>query len=312
MRAAHTTMYKDIEKILSPDIIRYDEPLKAHCTFKIGGAADILVTPKNIGQLKETVSYARERGIRTVIIGNGSNVLFSDKGVRGMVIEIGPGLGGAEVHSADCEYAVIRAGAGALLSRISSLARDGSLTGLEFACGIPGSVGGAVLMNAGAYDGEISMYVTESSYLDTDTSEIHTKKGDEHAFSYRYSSYQNENVIILSADFKLKRGDKDGICEKMRLLTEKRKSKQPLEFPSAGSAFKRPADGYAAKLIEECGLKGYTAGGAQVSDKHCGFIINRGGASCDDVLHVIEYVQNTVFRLTGTVLEPEIRVIGER
>lgn len=304
-------MYKELENILPAGLVKHNEPLSKHCTFKIGGPADVLVLPESAEQLKAVLSYARSKDAPVTVIGNGSNILFSDKGVRGIVIKIGTRFGCIETVKCEENGYILRAGAGVLLSRLASFAADESLTGLEFAFGIPGSVGGAVLMNAGAYDGEIAQCVTKTKYLDTETLEIHTKADSEHDFSYRYSSYQNEKSIILSADFTLKRGDKESILSKMKELTKKRVDKQPLEYPSAGSAFKRPAGNFAGKLIDECGLRGYASGGAAVSSKHCGFIINKGGATCDDVRHVIEYVQSTVLKQTGIMLEPEIKMIGE-
>lgn len=306
-----SNMYKELENILPAELVKYDEPLSKHCTFKIGGPADVIVFPESVKQLISVILYARLKDVPVTVIGNGSNILFSDKGVRGVVIKLGTRFGGIDIIKREEESSVLRAGAGILLSRLASFAADESLTGLEFAFGIPGSVGGAVLMNAGAYDGEISQCVFRSTYLDINTLETGTKVCADHSFSYRRSSYQEDGHIILSADFTLSIGNKEDILGKMKELTRRRIDKQPLEYPSAGSAFKRPVGNFAGKLVDECGLRGYKHGGAAVSEKHCGFIINAGGATCDDVRHVIEYVQDTVLKQTGILLEPEIRMIGE-
>lgn len=301
-------MYTDIKNFLPSNILFFNEPLKKHTTFRIGGAADLLVTPQSEEQLVKLFKYIKENCIRYVIIGNGSNLLFSDEGYRGIVVKIGSEL--SSIEAIPCENGmIINAGAGTLLSKLALFACENSLTGLEFASGIPGNVGGAVLMNAGAYDGEISQVLVRSTYLDCENLSVCTKNFDEHDFSYRHSSYENDGYLILSASFLLKKGNKEDILSKMKDLNNRRITKQPLEFPSAGSTFKRPAGLFAGKLIEDANLKGYTVGGAKVSEKHCGFVINTGNATCEDVLGVIKYVQNTVFAKFGVELETEVKII---
>ena len=301
-------MYTDIKNFLPSNILFFNEPLKKHTTFRIGGAADLLVTPQSEEQLVKLFKYIKENCIRYVIIGNGSNLLFSDEGYRGIVVKIGSEL--SSIEAIPCEDGmIINAGAGTLLSKLALFACENSLTGLEFASGIPGNVGGAVLMNAGAYDGEISQVLVRSTYLDCENLSVCTKNFDEHDFSYRHSSYENDGYLILSASFLLKKGNKEDILSKMKDLNNRRITKQPLEFPSAGSTFKRPAGLFAGKLIEDANLKGYTVGGAKVSEKHCGFVINTGNATCEDVLGVIKYVQNTVFAKFGVELETEVKII---
>lgn len=301
-------MYTDIKNFLPSNILFFNEPLKKHTTFRIGGAADLLVTPQSEEQLIKLFKYIKENCIRYVIIGNGSNLLFSDEGYRGIVVKIGSEL--SSIEAIPCENGmIINAGAGTLLSKLALFACENNLTGLEFASGIPGNVGGAVLMNAGAYDGEISQVLVRSTYLDCENLSVCTKNFDEHDFSYRHSSYENDGYLILSASFLLKKGNKEDILSKMKDFNNRRITKQPLEFPSAGSTFKRPAGLFAGKLIEDANLKGYTVGGAKVSEKHCGFVINTGNATCEDVLGVIKYVQNTVFAKFGVELETEVKII---
>lgn len=302
-------MYAELEKILPRDSFSFDEPLQKHTTFRIGGPADVLAAPREDAQLLALLAYIRSAGLRSVIIGNGSNVLFPDRGFRGIVIKLGAEFSGITLHEEDDETVTLHARAGTLLRRLANTACEAGLGGLEFAAGIPGSVGGAVLMNAGAYDGEISNLVFKSTYIDAQRLSVAVKTGEAHAFAYRCSSYQEDHGVILSADFRLRRRDKAEILMKMKELNARRLAKQPLEYPSAGSVFKRPQGFYAGKLIEECGLRGYTCGGARVSEKHCGFIVNTGGATCEDVLHVIEYIRKTVFEQKGVMLEPEIKII---
>ena len=301
-------MFKDIINLLPENTLFFDEPLKKHSTFRIGGNADLLVTPQNEEQLVILFKYINEKSARYVVIGNGSNLLFKDEGFRGIVVKIGSEFSG--ITASECgDGMLLYAKAGTLLSKLSFYAAENSLTGLEFAAGIPGNVGGAVLMNAGAYDGEISFVLKESRYFDCKNMTFATKNFDEHSFGYRHSSYQDDGLIILSATFVLKTGDKEEILSKIKDLNNRRTSKQPLEFPSAGSTFKRPEGYFAGKLIEDSGLKGYRRGGAMVSEKHCGFVINTGEATCEDVLCVIEYVRNTVFEKFGVNLETEVKII---
>lgn len=303
-------MLDKLRKILPENILFYNEPLKKHSTFRIGGNADVLVVPQNLLQINTLFSYIKENSIPYIVIGNGSNLLFSDEGFRGIVVKIGSEFSGIESTLTD-DGMILNVKAGTLLSRLAVFAYENSLTGLEFASGIPGSVGGAILMNAGAYDGEISQVLFESTYLDINTMSVGTKSFEMHEFTYRHSSYEDDGFVILSGSFKLKTGNKDDILFKMKDLNSRRVSKQPLEFPSAGSTFKRPVGHFAGKLIEDAGLRGFSIGGAQVSEKHCGFVINKGGATCSDILNVIEYVKSTVFDKFGVELETEVKIIEE-
>ena len=270
----------------------------------------MLVAPQNLLQIQLLFAYIKENSIPYTVIGNGSNLLFSDDGFRGIVVKIGSEFSGIESTLTD-NGMILNVKAGTLLSRLAAFACENSLTGLEFASGIPGSVGGAILMNAGAYDGEISQVLVESTYFDINNMSVGTKSYEMHDFSYRHSSYEDDGLIILSGRFSLKNGNKDDILLKMKDLNSRRISKQPLEFPSAGSTFKRPAGLYAGKLIEDAGLKGFSIGGAQVSEKHCGFVINKGGATCSDVINVIKYVKSAVFDKFGVELETEVKIIEE-
>ena len=303
-------MLDKLRIILPENILFFNEPLKKHSTFRIGGNADVLVAPQNLLQIQLLFAYIKENSIPYTVIGNGSNLLFSDDGFRGIVVKIGSEFSGIESTLTD-NGMILNVKAGTLLSRLAAFACENSLTGLEFASGIPGSVGGAILMNAGAYDGEISQVLVESTYFDIKKMSVGTKSYEMHDFSYRHSSYEDDGLIILSGIFSLKNGNKDDILLKMKDLNSRRISKQPLEFPSAGSTFKRPAGLYAGKLIEDAGLKGFSIGGAQVSEKHCGFVINKGGATCSDVINVIKYVKSAVFDKFGVELETEVKIIEE-
>ena len=284
-----------------------NESMIEHTTFRIGGPADLFVVPTTVEGLAAVVSACNKEGIYCFILGNGSNVLVSDKGIRGVVVSTAACLNNIELIGA---YE-IKCGAGVKLSRLSDLACENSLTGAEFAWGIPGTVGGAVYMNAGAYDGEMKDILVSCEYLTPD-GELHTMLADEMDLSYRHSAFSENGYVIVSATVRLKAGDKGEIRAKMDDFMHRRKSKQPLEFPSAGSTFKRPVGGFAAALIDECGLKGYSVGGAEVSEKHAGFVINKGGATCFDVMRLVEHIKKEVFLNKSINLECEIRVIGEK
>lgn len=302
-------MLKELKKYLPENILFYNEPLKLHSTFRIGGPADLLVTPSDDDQLIVLFDFINKNNIKYIVIGNGSNILFSDLGFRGIVIKMCSNYSGIFFEDSDDDKVLLKAKSGTLLSKLSYYACENSLTGLEFAAGIPGNVGGAVLMNAGAYDGEISYVLKESTFFDINNLSFGTKKYNEHDFSYRHSSYEEDGFLILSATFLLKKSNKEEIANKIKELNNRRISKQPLEFPSAGSTFKRPVGYFAGKLIEDAGLKGYSIGGATVSEKHCGFVINTGNATCEDVLNVIKYVKNTVFEKFGVLLETEVKIV---
>lgn len=282
--------------------IRENEPLKNHCSFRIGGPADVMLLPKTEEELSGVYKTLLESGERLFVMGNGSNLLFADEGFRGTVIKTS-GVNGIDLVGENR----VRAGCGALLSQTAVFARKNSLAGMEFAHGIPGSVGGAVMMNAGAYGGEVKDIAAETRYLDA-AGELRKVSGAEHEFSYRHSRFK-EGEIIVSCDFALQRGDEAEIQNKMSELAAKRKASQPLELPSAGSTFKRPVGGFAAALIDEAGLKGLTVGGAQVSTKHAGFVVNIGGASCSDVVALMEKIKEAVFAASGIELEPEVRIV---
>ena len=279
-------------------------PLSRHSSFRIGGAADVALFPKSSDELCKTLSFLREQEIPVLVIGNGSNVVFSDAGYRGAVVFTG------KCRNIKIENDLVFADAGVLLSALSSAARDESLSGLEFAFGIPGTLGGAVYMNAGAYGGSMSDVCISSWYYDLETGHFGESFGDAQCFGYRKSIYQEHpERIILSATLQLKKGNRKTISEEMRTYWDKRRATQPLDLPNAGSVFKRPEGHFAGKLIEDCGLKGLTVGGAQVSQKHAGFIVNVGGATCEDVKCLIEQIQTTVLQKTGVKLECEIRFL---
>ncbi len=292
-------------------ILLKDEPLKNHTTFKIGGMAKYFVCVKNETTLLLLINFCSANSIKYMIIGNGSNLLFSDKGYDGAIIKLEEEFNYINIEQdTEEEYALLTAGAGASLARVAKEASNNNLSGLEFASGIPGTVGGAVLMNAGAYDGEIGNVCIKSRYIDNKNRSVKIYEKQDMDFSYRHSIYQNTLDIILNATFKLKKCINNScIEEKMKSLNARRKEKQPLEYPSAGSTFKRPSGYYAGKLIEDCGLKGYRHGDAMVSEKHSGFVINVGNATFDDVISVIEHVKEVVYNNTGVIMEPEVKII---
>ncbi|MBP3329382.1 MAG: UDP-N-acetylmuramate dehydrogenase [Clostridia bacterium] len=284
--------------------IKKDVPMKMYSSFKTGGNASLMLSPKDEKSLFEAVKKCKENNIRPFILGNGSNILVSDGGIDNVVIHIGKGFD--EISLID--DTTIRCYAGCSLMRLCRFALENSLSGLEFAYGIPGSVGGAIYMNAGAYGGEMKDVVVSCDYITFDGDKgTYTK--DEMQLSYRNSIFNNSDKIIVSVILKLEKGSKTEIENKMNELMGKRKSKQPLEYPSAGSTFKRPEGHFAGQLIEECGLRGKTIGGAQVSEKHCGFIINKNNASSDDIKDLIEFVRDEVLEQKGVYLETEVKFI---
>lgn len=288
-----------------PGCFRENEPMKAHTSFRIGGPADILVIPSDANQLKKVVTEARAEGIPLTIIGNGSNILVKDKGIRGVVVKLGNAL-----RSMECDGDKLTAEAGVSLAAIANKAAACGLTGLEFAVGIPGSLGGAVFMNAGAYDGEMCKVVAQVTVLTSD-GKIEVLSNEELEFGYRHSSIQDNGAIIISVEMQLAIGDINEIRAKMADFTNRRTTKQPLDIPNAGSMFRRPPGYYAGTLIEEAGLKGYMVGDAQVSTKHAGFVVNVGNATAADVLRLIGEVQDKVYAHAGVRLEPEVRIYGE-
>jgi UDP-N-acetylmuramate dehydrogenase len=280
-----------------------DYPMASATTFRIGGNADIAVWPQSADEVASLTAVCRSVGLPFVVIGNGSNLLFDDDGYRGAVILT------TAMNRITRNGNRLTAECGVPLTRLASYAAKEGLGGLSFAYGIPGTLGGGVFMNAGAYGGELMNVVTSVSWYDPVADEFGTYVGDQNAFGYRESIYQRENKLILSAELALTPADPDAIRAEMEDYLKRRKDKQPLEFPSAGSAFKRYPGYFTAQLIDEAGLKGYTVGGAQVSEKHAGFIINRGGATCDDVLRLIDEIKAIILKRNGIEIEPEIRYI---
>ena len=278
--------------------------LSACTSFRIGGKADFFVVPDSVEMLLSVVSACRENGIRYFILGKGSNLLVADDGFRGVVISTS-GLDKIELIDETSIYCQ----SGVTLSKLCRFALDNSLSGLEFAFGIPGSAGGAAYMNAGAYNGEMKDVLYKCDHISAD-GQIASFEGEELDLSYRHSVYSKSDMVITGLYIKLQKGDKNVIKARMEELMGKRRDKQPLEYPSAGSTFKRPEGYFAGKLVEDCGLKGYTVGGAQVSEKHAGFVINIGKATASDVLGVIEHCQKTVMDATGVMLEPEVEIVG--
>lgn len=278
--------------------------MKNHTSFRIGGFADEFCEAKSVAQIKELTAYAKEKGMPYQIIGNGTNILVSDNGIRGLVIKLANDFSKTELK----ENRII-AEAGSLLTNLSVLALKNSLTGLEFASGIPGTLGGAIYMNAGAYGGEMKDVIKSVTYLEN--GEVKTIFSDKLEFDYRKSFFTNRDAVILSAEIELTAGDAEEIKAKMEDYKKRRTEKQPLLMPSAGSTFKRPAGYFAGKLIEDAGLKGYKMGNAMVSDKHSGFVVNSGDATAEEILNLIEYIKKTVFEKFGVKLETEIKMIGE-
>lgn len=281
-----------------------NEPMSAHTTFRIGGPARYYMIPENAGQVSKCMGFAMKMELPYVIVGKGSNVLFSDEGYPGVVIEVGRSMADIEVS----EDGHIRAGAGAGLGALAAAAAKQSLSGLEFASGIPGTVGGAVVMNAGAYGGEIKDCIKSAKVLDKEGAVLELSR-DEMELGYRSSVIQRKGYIVTEAVFQLHKGNKEQILGRMSELNAKRREKQPLDYPSAGSTFKRPEGYFAGKLIEDVGLRGFQVGDAQVSEKHCGFVINRGKATAADVIGLMEEVQKRVLETSGVRLEPEVKII---
>lgn len=296
--------YSKLEAICGSCTILRDVPMKEHTTMRVGGKAALMIIPDTIICVQKIIAFLNSSNIPYMIIGNGSNLIFQDTGYNGVIIKIGEPLSSIEVFGDE-----IVAMAGASLAQVAKKALENSLTGLEFASGIPGSIGGAVFMNAGAYDGEMKQVVLETLCVDNKGNLI-TIKNEEHNFSYRHSRLQDDDITCLQVKMKLEQGEKSSIQEKMNELNSRRREKQPLNYPSAGSVFKRPPGCYAGKLIDDCGLRGTKIGGAQVSDKHCGFIINTGNATARDIISLIEYVQDAVYKNSGVRLELEVKIVG--
>ena len=299
------SFYDKLNNVIAKDSILIDEPMSRHTTFRVGGPADFFVTPKAKEEVRDVIRVCKELGIPYYIIGNGSNLLVSDAGYRGVIIQIYK-----EMNEVTVEDNLVKAQAGALLSGIAAKALAAELTGFEFASGIPGTIGGACVMNAGAYGGEMKD-VLESVTVLTGEGEIIELSRNELELGYRTSVIAKKGYIVLGAVLKLERGDGEKIKAYMDELKEKRVTKQPLEYPSAGSTFKRPEGYFAGKLIEDAGLRGFQVGGAQVSEKHCGFVINRDHATAADIMELMRQVQIRVKENSGVDLEPEVKRLGD-
>lgn len=297
--------YNRLMDIIEDNRIYTNEPMKKHTTFRVGGDADYFVVPKTKEEVKGVVALCRELDMPYYVLGNGSNLLVGDKGYRGVIIQIYKEMNGIWV-----EGDKITVQAGALLSKIGSVALEAGLTGFEFAAGIPGTMGGAVVMNAGAYGGEMKD-ILESATVLTPEGEIRVLSNQELELGYRTSIVAKKNYIVLEATVALQKGEKDAIKARMDELRIQRTTKQPLEYPSAGSTFKRPEGYFAGKLIQDAGLRGFQVGGAQVSEKHCGFVINKENATAKDVWELMQQVSAIVKEKFGVELEPEVKRLGE-
>lgn len=294
----------ELKEKIDAEWVRENEPMKLHTTFRVGGPADVFVTP-DIESLPVVIALCKKHHLTYHIVGNGSNLLVGDKGIRGVVIAMTNRMG-----EISCDGERITVGAGCTLAQIAVLAAGNGLTGFEFAAGIPGTLGGAVVMNAGAYGGEMKDVIVSVTVLDAEGNEKELPV-EELDLSYRHSCILENGYIVLRATMKLERGDIEAIRSKMAELREQRITKQPLEYPSAGSTFKRPTGHFAGKLIMDAGLRGYQVGGAQVAEKHCGFVINKDNATAADIIQLMQDVSAKVEEQFGVALEPEVKIIGE-
>lgn len=307
-----TELYERLAKAVGIENIEKDADMSKEVSFRAGGKADILVRPQNREQLIEVLSLLSKEDVNHLVMGNGSNLLIKDGGYRGVVVKISSAaFSDFEILKEEKGYVYVRVGAGMLMGVLARKLTDNSLTGFEFASGIPGSLGGAVFMNAGAYDGEIKDIIVSAEVIDKDGTEIKTVDTKDMELSYRHSIFHNTGDVIISAELKFKQGNKEEIEAKMAELGKRRNEKQPVNYPSAGSFFKRPEGYFAGKLVQDAGLKGYTVGGAQVSELHSGFVINIGGATASDIVAVMKHCQKEVYDKFGVNLEPEVRILGE-
>ena len=298
-------MLEKLQKLLGEAKVLVQEPMASHTTFRIGGPADYFVMPETVEELAAVLKLCKEEQMPYFILGNGSNLLVGDKGFRGVVIQLYKNFDGIQIDGTK-----VTAKAGAMLIRVAKESGKAGLTGLEFASGIPGTIGGAMVMNAGAYGGEMKDVVTAVTVL-TKEGDIKNLTGDEMNFRYRGSVVEDEGYIVLEAVMELKEGNLEEIQARIDELSIQRKTKQPIEYPSAGSTFKRPEGYFAGKLIQDAELRGYRVGGAQVSEKHCGFVINAGGATAADVMQLMQDVSDKVNAQFGVTLEPEVKRVGE-
>ena len=297
--------YKGLEEILDKGSIRYNEPMKKHTTMKVGGPCECMVEPSSIEEIQKIVEYSKKNNIKYYVIGNGSNLLVKDEGVNALIIKISNKFSTVEVNG---EH--IKAYSGCSVPKLSQIAKENSLSGLEFACGIPGSVGGGIRMNAGAYGSEMVNVVEKVGFLD-ENGNLNEIDGKDANFTYSHSMFvENPEYVVVYAIYKLQKGNKEEISRVMEENMNSRKQKQPIEYPNFGSVFKRPEGYFVGKLVDDCGLKGYKIGGAQVSTKHSGFMINAGNATCKDVLDLIEYVKEKVYEKFNVKLQEEVVILG--
>ena len=296
---------EQLGRLLEEGSVKTDERMANHTTFRIGGPADYYVTPKNVGELSAVVQLCRQEQMPYYVVGNGSNLLVSDSGYRGVIIAMTDSLGSCQIDGTR-----VTAGAGIRLYRLAKKIEEASLTGFEFAAGIPGTLGGALVMNAGAYGSEMKNILTSADVLDRD-GRILTLTAEELELGYRHSCIPEKGYLVLSGTFELSHGEPANIRETMEELSRRRREKQPLEYPSAGSTFKRPEGHFAGKLIEEAGLRGFSVGGAQVAEKHCGFVINRDHATASDVRNLCREVAKRVKEHSGVDLEMEVKILGD-
>lgn len=299
-------IYELLTNEIKQGIVKIDEPMRKHTNFKIGGNADVFVIAKNIEEIKCVIKFSKENNILLTILGNGSNVLVSDKGIRGIVLQVGT----KEIKIEKQKNALVEVEAGVMLGALAQVLLKQSISGFEFAAGIPGSIGGAIRMNAGAYGGEMKDIVKDVTVLN-EKGEISVLTNEECEFSYRHSRFTDSKEIVIKVTLELPLGDEAEIKAKMDEYNQSRREKQPLNLPSAGSTFKRGSDFITAKLIDECGLKGYTSGDAQVSTLHAGFVVNLGNATAQDVLNVVNHVKQVVLEKTGKQIELEVELLGE-
>lgn len=301
--------YQELKEVFGEGNVLRDESMAEHTTFRIGGPADYFIAPADPQDLARGIALCRQANVPCYVIGNGSNLLVGDKGYRGVIFHISKGMDSITCTEKD-DRLTLRAGAGALLARAARLVSEKGFTGFEYATGIPGSVGGAVMMDAGAYGGEIKDSLVWADVLDAQTGQILRLSAEELQFGYRHSIIMDKDYIVLEACFAFEKGDADAIARYVAELSDKRRTNQPLDYPSAGSTFKRPTGYFAGKLIQDSGLKGFRVGGAQVSEKHAGFVINTGSATAADVAELIRQVQNKVYEEFEVRLEPEVRFLG--
>ena len=302
--------YRNLTEIVPTACVKTDEPLKNHTSIRLGGPAEYFVVPENADQLRRLLFLTTESDVPCYILGNGTNVIFSDKGYKGVVVKMGPGQDLISILADPAEeYATIRCGAGASLAKVAMQAAEAGFAGMEFAAGIPGTVGGAVLMNAGAYGGEMQDVIQDVLVINS-YGRYENYMVKQLRMGYRSCILQEDNNVIVGATLRLPRGDREEILAKIRDLNARRREKQPLEYPSAGSTFKRPEGYYAGKLIEDAGLKGYRVGDMMISEKHAGFMINAGEGTTRDAVQLIMDVQDKVEEMFGVFLEPEVRVVG--